>query len=81
MFMLLDILGIQISTVASESAFSTSSRITDSYRANLSTPIIEALACTQDWVRKSKKPIVENIEDIFKDDDIAKGYKQIHFII
>nr|KAJ0187061.1 hypothetical protein LSAT_V11C900492060 [Lactuca sativa] len=67
-----DLLGIQISTVASESAFSTSGRIIDSYRANLSAPIIEALVCTQDWVRKSKKPIVDNIDDILKDDDIAK---------
>nr|KAJ0187490.1 hypothetical protein LSAT_V11C900494050 [Lactuca sativa] len=67
-----DLLGIQISIVASESAFSTSGRIIDIYRANLSALIIEALVCTQDWVRKSKKPIVDNIDDFLKDDDIAK---------
>nr|KAJ0193052.1 hypothetical protein LSAT_V11C800417890 [Lactuca sativa] len=64
MFMLLDLLDIQISIMAFESAFSTSSRIIDIYRTNLSAPIIETL------------PIVDNIEDNFKDDDIAKGDKQ-----
>nr|KAJ0226075.1 hypothetical protein LSAT_V11C100016260 [Lactuca sativa] len=81
MFMLLDLLGIQISTVTFESAFSTSGHIIDTYQTNLSAPIIDVLVCTQDWVRKSKKQIVDNIEDIFKDDDTTKGNKQIHFII
>ena len=73
MLVVLDVLGIQISTVASESAFSTSGRVLDPYRTNLAPPIVEALVCTQDWVRKSRKPIRDNIEDIFKDDDVAKG--------
>lgn len=71
--MLLDILAIQISTVASESAFSTSGRVLDPYRTSLSTSIVEALICTQDWVRKSRKPIVDDVDDILKDDDIAIG--------
>lgn len=71
-----DILAIQISTVASESAFSTSGRVLDSYRTNLSTSIVEALVCTQDWVRKSRKPIVDDIDDILKDDDIAKEIEE-----
>ncbi|KAK1417386.1 hypothetical protein QVD17_26513 [Tagetes erecta] len=66
-----DILAIQISTVASESAFSTSGRVLEPYRTRLSTKIVEALVCTQDWVRKSKKPIVDDIDDILNDDDIA----------
>lgn len=70
---MLDILGIQISTVASESAFSTSRRVLDPYRTRLSTPIVEALICTQDWVRKSRKPIFDDVDDILNDDDIAKG--------
>lgn len=70
---MLDILGIQISTVASESAFSTSGRVLDPYRTRLSTPIVEALICTQDWVRKSRKPIFDDVDDILNDDDIAKG--------
>ena len=69
--MLLDILAIQISTVASESAFSTSGRVLNEYRNSLSTLIVEVLLCTQDWVRKSRKPIIDDIDDILKDDDIA----------
>nr|GEW49207.1 zinc finger BED domain-containing protein RICESLEEPER 2 [Tanacetum cinerariifolium]GEW50848.1 zinc finger BED domain-containing protein RICESLEEPER 2 [Tanacetum cinerariifolium] len=44
-----DILSIQISTVASESAFSTSGRVLDPYRNALSSQIVEALICTQSW--------------------------------
>nr|KAJ0189720.1 hypothetical protein LSAT_V11C800415890 [Lactuca sativa] len=66
-----DILGIQISTVASESAFSTSRRVLTDYRANLSNVIVEALLCTQDWVRKSRKPIIDNVDDILNDDEVA----------
>nr|KAJ0227033.1 hypothetical protein LSAT_V11C100045650 [Lactuca sativa] len=68
-----DILGLQISTVASEAAFSTSGRILDLYRTNLSANIVEALVCTQDWVRKSRKQIVDNIDEILKDDEVAKA--------
>ncbi|KAI3724411.1 hypothetical protein L2E82_36186 [Cichorium intybus] len=66
-----DILAIQISTVASESAFSLSGRILDVYRTNLSTVIVEALVCTKDWVGKSSKPIVDDIDDALKDDEVA----------
>nr|KAJ0222091.1 hypothetical protein LSAT_V11C200062950 [Lactuca sativa] len=70
-----DILSIQVTTVASESAFSTCGRILDEYRTRLNTPIVEALVCTQDWVRKSRKPIIDDDEDILKDDGIALGSK------
>ena len=76
MFMLIDILGLQISTVASEAAFSTSGRILDPYRTNLSANIVEALVCTQDWVRKSRKQIVDNIDEILKDDEVAKALEE-----
>ncbi|KAL7607741.1 hypothetical protein Lser_V15G14400 [Lactuca serriola] len=66
-----DILGIQISTIASESAFSTSRRVLTDYHANLSNVIVEALLCTQDWVRKSRKPIIDNVDDILNDDEVA----------
>ncbi|GKE30526.1 zinc finger BED domain-containing protein RICESLEEPER 2 [Tanacetum coccineum] len=33
----------------------------------------EALICTQDWVRKLRKPInVDSLEDLFNDDEIVK---------
>lgn len=59
--------------MASESAFSTSGRVLDPYRTSLSTSIVEALICTQDWVRKSRKPIIDDVDEILNDDDIAIG--------
>ena len=70
----IDILSIQISTVASESAFSTSGRILDPYRNALSPQIVEALLCTQSWVRTSQKSIyMDDLEDLMKDEEVIKG--------
>jgi hypothetical protein len=46
-----DLLAIPASTVASESAFSTGSRIISDYRSSLSSKTVEALVCLQDWFR------------------------------
>ena len=43
-----DILNIPISTVASESTFSTSGRVIDQYKSSLKPDIVEALVCTRD---------------------------------
>ncbi|KAK1381706.1 hypothetical protein POM88_019441 [Heracleum sosnowskyi] len=48
-----DILVIPVSTVASESAFSTSGRILDPFRSSLSPKMLEALVCTQSWLKGS----------------------------
>ena len=45
-----DILAIPVSTVASESAFSTSGRMVSAHRSRLSTSLLEALMCAQDWL-------------------------------
>nr|KAJ0188963.1 hypothetical protein LSAT_V11C800452830 [Lactuca sativa] len=58
-----DILAIQISSMASESAFSTCGRVVSEYQTSLSTLIVEALLCNQDWVRKSINLIIDNIDD------------------
>nr|KAJ0185544.1 hypothetical protein LSAT_V11C900500640 [Lactuca sativa] len=71
-----DILGLQISTMALETGFGISGRILDPYRTKLSTIIIEALVCTQYWVRKSRKPIVDYIDEILKDDEVAKALEE-----
>ncbi|KAL1111765.1 hypothetical protein V6Z11_D02G082500 [Gossypium hirsutum] len=70
-----DILAIPISTVASESAFSTDGRVLDSFRSSLTPVMVEALVCTQDWLRKSNGVI--NLEDYFDElqtmeDDLSK---------
>jgi uncharacterized membrane protein len=60
-----DILDIPISTVASESVFSTSGCISDDFRTSLTPFMLEALLCTQDWLRRSTPiNIQENIEEL-----------------
>jgi hypothetical protein len=45
-----DFLAIPISTVASESSFSTSGRILTPHRSRLRSDTLEALMCVQDWL-------------------------------
>ncbi|XP_061353144.1 uncharacterized protein LOC133297923 [Gastrolobium bilobum] len=46
-----DILGVPISTVASESTFSAGGRVIDAYRSSLAEDTIQALICDGDWLR------------------------------
>ncbi|WVZ21480.1 hypothetical protein V8G54_008802 [Vigna mungo] len=46
-----EVLAIPISTVASECAFSTRGRVVSPYRSCLTPKIVEALVCTQDWLK------------------------------
>uniref|UniRef100_A0A803LPU5 HAT C-terminal dimerisation domain-containing protein n=1 Tax=Chenopodium quinoa TaxID=63459 RepID=A0A803LPU5_CHEQI len=61
-----DVLAILVSTVAFESAFSTGGRVLDPFRSSLSSNMVEALICAQDWLRNTRGPLVveENLEDI-----------------
>ncbi|XP_050222128.1 zinc finger BED domain-containing protein RICESLEEPER 2-like [Mercurialis annua] len=61
-----DILAVPVSTVASESAFSTGGRVLDDFRSCLTPKIVEALVCTQDWLRDPSKPvsIEESLEEM-----------------
>ncbi|XP_016681273.1 zinc finger BED domain-containing protein RICESLEEPER 2-like [Gossypium hirsutum] len=70
-----DVLSVPISTVASESTFSTSGRVLDDFKSSLTPFMVEALVCTQDWLRSSKGPInleeyMEELQNI--DDAIGK---------
>ncbi|CAI0428082.1 unnamed protein product [Linum tenue] len=58
-----DILAVPISTVASESAFSTRGRVLDSFRTSLSPEVVEALICCEDWIRSSDSELVADGED------------------
>ncbi|KAI3887683.1 hypothetical protein MKX03_010205, partial [Papaver bracteatum] len=63
-----DILAIPVSSVASESAFSTGKRVLSPCRSSLSTRTVEALLCTQSWLRK---PIqLDLLSDYIPDDDV-----------
>ncbi|CAA7057445.1 unnamed protein product [Microthlaspi erraticum] len=59
-----DLLAMQVSSVASESAFSTSGRVVDPYRSCLTHYTIEVLMCTEQWIkaeiRLSEKTMVTN---------------------
>lgn len=45
-----DVLAMPVSTVASESAFSTGGRILDPFRSSLSPLMVERLVCTKNWL-------------------------------
>ncbi|WVZ61995.1 hypothetical protein U9M48_011797 [Paspalum notatum var. saurae] len=48
-----DMLAVPASTVASESAFSTGSRVLSDFRSRMTPETVEALVCLQDWIRAS----------------------------
>ncbi|WOL01424.1 HAT family dimerization domain-containing protein [Canna indica] len=52
-----DILAIPVSTVSSESAFSTEGRVLDPFRNSLHPSTVEALICTQNWLRNPSREI------------------------
>lgn len=61
-----DVLAIPISTVASESAFSTSGRILDDFRSSLTPFTLQALICTQDWLRVKQINVEADLAEISK---------------
>ncbi|KAL0427394.1 UNVERIFIED_CONTAM: putative AC transposase [Sesamum latifolium] len=65
-----DILAVPVSTVASESAFSTGGRVLDAFKSLLSPKIVQALICAQDWLRMDSKPNVE--EDLYEIETIER---------
>jgi hypothetical protein len=50
-----DVMAIQVSTVASESAFSAAGRVVDPYRSRLDPEMVQALICSKDWVAAASK--------------------------
>jgi hypothetical protein len=50
-----DIYAIPVTTVASESAFSTGGRVLSEHRSKLTSKMLEALMCSQDWIRNKYK--------------------------
>ena len=61
-----------VSTVASESAFSTRGRVLNQYRSFLTQKTVEALICAQNWFRANSLPI--DLEESFEEfEKLEKG--------
>ncbi|CAO2143646.1 unnamed protein product, partial [Urochloa humidicola] len=71
-----DVLAMQASTVASESAFSAGGRVIDPYRSRLDPEMVEALVCTRDWIVGEKKGS-RKVSTIVADLEICENLKDI----
>jgi hypothetical protein len=54
-----DVLAMQVSTIALESAFSAGDRVLDPFRTRLDPTMVEALVCTKDWITRARKGYIE----------------------
>ncbi|KAA0060372.1 putative transposase [Cucumis melo var. makuwa] len=70
-----DIYSIPISTVPSESAFSTGGRVLDSFRSSLTPQTAEALICAQNWIQS--KPLDDMTEEIDGAEEIDEEFINI----
>lgn len=68
-----DVLAIPVSSVASESAFSTRGRVLDPFRSSLSPAMVEALVCAQDWLRSSSSLI--SLQDFMDDAEVYEKFE------
>lgn len=72
-----NVLAIQITSVASESAFSIGGRVLDDFRTSLTPFMVEAIVCTQDWLRRTIPiNIEENTEELAKlEEELIKEFR------
>ena len=74
-----DVLAIPISTVASESTFSTGGRVLDSFRSSLTPKAIQSLICAQDWIRHSLNYVAEVGDDDFQQIELGNTFTSIFY--
>lgn len=73
-----DLLGVPVSTVASESAFSAGGRVLDRFRSSLTPRTVEALICTQDWYCDDDEDL--NAEELVADlENIESGIHKLFY--
>ncbi|CAN1301842.1 Zinc finger BED domain-containing protein RICESLEEPER 2 [Linum perenne] len=58
-----DVLAIPISSIASESTFSTGGRVLSNFRSSLTPAIVESLICAEDWLRSTSTDIFDPKEE------------------
>ena len=70
-----DVLAVPASTVPSESTFSIGGKIIDLLRCSLSTDTVEALICSQSWLRTSQRKLSERqaAEEVQAYEGISEG--------
>ncbi|KNA23581.1 hypothetical protein SOVF_023130, partial [Spinacia oleracea] len=72
-----DVLAVPISTVASESAFSTKGRVLDNFRSSLSPVVVQGLVCNQNWLRagpfQGVEECLEEVELLEEEDSLDIG--------
>ncbi|KAI3916540.1 hypothetical protein MKW92_019361, partial [Papaver armeniacum] len=63
-----DVLAMQVSTVASESALSMGGHVLNEYRSSMMPKTVQALICAEDWMKDKPINFEEMLEGIEKID-------------
>ncbi|CAI9290327.1 unnamed protein product [Lactuca saligna] len=74
-----DMFIIPVSTVVSESVFSTSGRVLDPLRSSLTPKIVESLICTQYWIQDSISDIIDYEKDWEENQQIDKDLSKMMY--